>query len=179
MHFTLGVDETQPAPIFVRVIDPTDIQNVASEMARIIKDYFPGVDMLNTDLWHLIGAYTYSGPIMDFLQRLIALQREWKQSLTKSTQDQFKAALQSRHQYSDMDISFYIRAYLQALQGGSVPQSIQQPWNYQPSSAATDVGKVAAESLKSVWPYLFGAVAIYGLVTAFLPNLIGSLSRSR
>lgn len=175
MHYQYGADETQPAPAFVRVVAPTDIQTVSAAMARIIKDYYPGMDMLNPTLWHLLGAFTYEGPVIEFLQRVIALEREWKTSLNEGSSNRFKAELRSRHGYSVDDVVVYVRAYLQAIREGLVPDSIMMPWSYSPTSAAEDVGAAAAGVMKSVWPYALGALAVYALISAFAPNLIAGM----
>lgn len=179
MQYTYGADETQPAGPFIRVIAPTDIQQVAEQMARVLKDSYPGIDLLNTRLWHLIGAFVYSGPIVEWLQRVIALEREWRASLNESSADRFKNELRSRHGYTVDDVVDYNRAYLQVMREGLVPDSIRVPWTYQPETVAADIGKGAADVMKSVWPYLLGAVAVYAAVSAFAPNLIAGLMHGR
>lgn len=171
-----GIDETQPAPVFVRLVSPTDIQKVSARMSAIIKDYHEGLDILNPYLWSVLGMSTLSGPVVDFLTRLVGLQRERKDSLTKDTAAAYILLIAARFpEYSTEQIKDYVNSYLQCMSEGVVPESIVRPYDYHPSSAAEDAAAVATSAVKSLAPWLVGGAVVYMLITAGIPSMIGNL----
>lgn len=174
MYYQIGVDETQPAPPFVRIVAPTDIQKVAAEMCRIIKDYYPGIDILNIDLWRKVG---FDGaPVIEFLQRMIGLSRERKDSIDDTTINDYKTILRTRYGYDVQDMVDYTRAFLQAKREGLVPNSILRPYEYEPTTVTQDVIKTIT---KDFGPLILGAIAVYALVSVFLPNVITGFLKPR
>lgn len=169
----IGIDETQPALPFVRLVAPTDIQQVAAELSRIIKDYYPGFDLLNPDLWRKLGFSTLEGPLIDFLQRLVQVERERGDSLTASNISSYYVAMKDRYGYSTEDLNDYLRAFTEAAAAGLVPDTILKPYSYTPTTAAEDVAQTVSRTvIPTLGPLLLGALAIYAAVTVLLPKLI-------
>lgn len=141
MYNGLG-SEQEPNPAFVRIIAPTDIQLVAREMARIIKDMYPGIDWLNPDLYRKLGMDPESKTV-PWLQRLILLEKQLTRPLTLESALEFEGMLLERYpEYRREDVRDYIQAYIDVLEAGNVPESIAEPWDYILETPAEKIGTV-------------------------------------
>jgi len=173
MHYQLSADEQQPNTVpFLRMVAPTDIQKVAERMRNIITGYYTGIDVLNFALWRKIGMTSLEGPLVDFLTRMMQWERDNKQSLVRDGSEYFVDYMMQKFAYNANDLADYVKAYLDALEGGMVPPTISEPWDYTPTTTGEDVAKGAAAGVKTLAPLILGIVAVYAAVTVLVPKLI-------
>lgn len=170
MNYYLG-DEQAPAPLFVRLVAPTDLDQTVKRMIDVIKDYYSGVDLLNLGLWRKLG--WEGGPVVDFLQRYFIIARTRKEAVNEANMASFVADYLSRYPGSREDDTVdYFQALVDLAKAGMVPDTIYRPWTYEPQTLAEEIGGVVQ---KSVVPtiILFGvlAIAAYGVSTTILPQL--------
>lgn len=167
MH--LGRDEQQPAAPFIRVFSKTDIQELTGRMIDLIPEYHGGIDWLNPKLYARLGFFELSenNPVLVFLQRLILEMKKKKKPLTEKTAEMYKTLLVNKYDYSQGAIDDYIRAYIELDTAGDVPESISHPWEYEPSSFTSDIGKTL---FSRAGLFVLGAVAVYGISTTIIPQ---------
>jgi hypothetical protein len=173
MHY-LGIDETKPGLLYVRDFSPTDLDKVETEIVRRVMGYYPGIDLLNADLWRKLGFA--GGPVYEYLQQMMDLERRWNKSMDAGNAPEFNTEIQSVYATNSQDLIDYSRAYTEALAEGLVPETISKPWTYTATSVVQDVGAGVQMGVKTFWPLILGGVAVYALAAAFLPNLVGKLA---
>jgi len=166
----LGRDEQQPSPPFLRVVSKTDIQKLTGKMIDLIPEYHGGIDWLNPILYKRLGFFelSESNPVLVFLTRLILEMKKKKKSLTENTREIYRTTLINKYGYSEGAIDDYLKAYLELKSAGEVPESIDIPWDYEPSGFVDDIGKSA---FSKIGLYILGGVAIYGLSTTIFPQI--------
>jgi hypothetical protein len=174
MQYTLGIDETKAGLPFVRMIAPTEFDQVISIMLRRIKGYHGGIDFLNPGLWLEIGAE--GGPVKDYLTYVMDIARTTKTAMTPENAPDFNTQIKEKYGLNSGYLIEYSKAYLECVETGEVPKEIREPWSYEPTSVAQDVGSGVTAGVKTLGPLILGAVAVYALVSAFLPNLVGKLA---
>lgn len=140
----LGRDETKPAPLFIRGISPTEIQQLATEMIRVIKGYYPGIDIINPYLWAAVGVEADNptgGPVIEFLQRYVDAARTMRKTLTRTSKDYFYEYLYRNFEYEPKRLNDYLEALLDLQAANKIPPAFRNPLSYEPSSLAADIGK--------------------------------------
>jgi hypothetical protein len=186
MNYMLGEDQTAPAGLILDIISPTDANQVAADMAELVKTYYPGnilTQELNPDLWRKLGFDAYSGPIPGWLKTVVAWERTNKTSLDKNTATAFTTQLfQNTNVYRSDDNDDYIRAWTDLDAQGRLPDTMKKPWTYTApaggllsdvaGAAGKAVGSAASGMGAGVGVLLLGAVAVYAAVTVFLPKML-------
>lgn len=169
----LGADETKPAGAFVRLVNPTELDKTAKEMSRLIKDYHAGWDFANPSLWRKLGLSvdSGSGPLHDFLQRYIQYARETRTHLSERNKDVWIQQMHERYGTRLDDLQDYIRAMLDMIRAGTMPDVILKPYSYEP----TEIG---ADMLEAVFPKLVIATAIIGGVMILSSTIIPQITQS-
>jgi hypothetical protein len=178
---TLGIDETQPAPLFVRLAVTPDITEVTNAIETLIKSYYPG--FLNFDAMRKIGfsLNPWSDKIMGFVSTVIDCERAAGQTLTRDNESAFRDKVHERHpDYRDDDVTDYFRAWNDLISAGRIPATITQPWNYTPTTISQDAGtalgqaasSASASGIGDIAPLVLGAIAVYAAVTVFLPKML-------
>lgn len=169
----LGIDETKPADPFVRLVNPSELDKVAKEMARLIKDYYPGIDIVNINLWRKLGLSvdSGSGPLHDFLQHYIQVARETGTHLTSSNKDWWATTISERFGTRLDDVQDYIRAMLDMIKAGTMSDVILKPYGYQ----ATEIG---GDFMQNTFPKLVVAVAVIGGVMVLANSIIPQITSS-
>lgn len=167
----LGIDEQQPALPFIRLFSPTDIQETAWKMAKIIADRHSW-DWINPTMWRIVGLE--SGNVIDFLRRYILVARTWQTPLTPDTAPQFKQYFIQQYDYRADDLEELFNAFFQVRDAGMMPDTIFAPWGYVPSTVAEDIGEAVT---KNIWPKLLIlsvlGLAAYGFATKGAPAIFG------
>lgn len=177
----LGVDETKPAAPFIRLVNPTEIDKVSKEMARLIKGYYAGWDFANFDLWRKLGidVTAETNPLQQFLQNYIQLARETRDSISARNKDIWIQNMQARYGTREDDLQDYVRAMLDMISAGTMPDVILKPYSYTPTEAGQDVAK----AVTSVMPKLVVAIAVIGgvmiLSSTFIPQITASVGAAR
>ena len=150
-------------------------------MARLIKSYYAGWDFFNLNLWRKLGMSVESGggPLHDFLQNYIQLARETRDSISARNKDTWIQNMQSRYGTRADDLTDYVRAMLDMISAGTMPDVILKPYSYQPTEAGQDVAK----AVTSVMPKLVIAIAVIGgvmmLSSTIVPQITASVSAAR
>ena len=149
MNYQLSGDPTVPAAPFVRQIAPADIDIVAAAMADQLRKYHDwGATVWPfTDAWRVIGFD--NGAIVTFLQRYVLTSRDWKISLTLDNWSRFADELQGLYNYSDADISDYLRAMLDTQAAGLMKDTIIKPYTYTPTTPLQDIQAAAKTTAKT------------------------------
>jgi hypothetical protein len=163
MHY--GEDETQAGLPFVRLFNPTEFDTAISKM---ISEYNAIKPWYNLNL--------FSTEMQDWLTHVIDEEKIRQTTLTAQNAPDFNEAIKAK--YPDMDsgnMIDYTTCYLNAQAAGAVAQAISHPWTYTPTEG-TAISDAATGVVKSVTPLILGAVAVYALFSAFLPNLIGKVA---
>lgn len=172
----MGADETKPAAAFVRLVNPTELDKAAQEMARLIKDYYAGWDFFNLSIWRKIGVTVEGGPIYDFLQHYIQISRENGDSLSERNKDTWVQAIVTRYGTREDDVQDYIKAMLDMINAGTMPDVILKPYGYEPTEIGQDI-------MSSVLPKLIIATAIIGgvmvLSSTIIPQITSSVGAAR
>lgn len=170
---TLGADETKPGAVFVRLINPTELDKVALEMSRIIKGYYSGVDILNFDLWRKLGMDVGSqgNPLQEFLQHYMQVARETNDSLSERNKEWWITTINERFGTRLDDVNDYIKAMLDMIRAGTMPDIILKPYGYEP----TEIGE---DFMKDIFPKLVIAVAVIGGVMVLSNTLIPQITTS-
>lgn len=174
----LGADETKPAAAFVRLVNPTELDKTAKEMARLIKGYYAGWDFFNIDLWRKLGVSvdSGSGPLHDFLQNYIQLSRESRSSLSERNKETWVQNMHERYGTREDDLQDYIKAMLDMISAGTMPDIILKPYTYEPTEIGEDI-------ISSVFPKLVIATAIIGgvmiLSSTLIPQITASVGAAR
>lgn len=163
MHYYLGADETKPTVPFYRVINPTEVEKVAMEIARLIKSYYAGWDFFNIDLWRKLGfdPQAGNGPVVQFLQDYIQISRESRKHLTEENKQWWIDAVVSRSKIRADDAADYIRAMLDMIRAGTMPEIILHPYDYVPTEIGDDIASVSGKVFPKV---LLAAAVITGIV---------------
>ncbi len=170
----MGADETKPAPVFVRLVNPTELDKTAKEIARLIKSYYEGWDFFNLQLWRKLGlsVESGSGPLHEFLQNYIQLSRETRDSLSEHNKDWWLTTMHERFGTRTDDLQDYIKAMLDMISAGTMPNTILKPYRYEPTEAGEDF-------MKAVFPKLVIATAIIGGVMVLSGTIIPQISAAR
>jgi len=174
----LGADETKPAAPFVRLVNPTELDKTAKEMSRLIKDYYAGWDFFNPELWRKLGLSVDSGggPLHDFLQHYIQYARETNSYLTERNKELWVQNMHERFGTRTDDLQDYIKAMLDMIRAGTMPDTILKPYRYEPTEVGEDI-------VSSLMPKLIVATAIIGGVMIFsstiIPQIVGSVGAAR
>jgi hypothetical protein len=177
----LGIDETQPAPAFVRLVVTPDITEATNNIETLIRAYYPG--FLNFDAIRKIGINLnpWSDKIMGFLQTVVDYERTIQQTLTRDNEAAFRDKVHEQHaDYRDDDVTDYFRAWNELLAAGRIPDTLTRPWGYTPTTIAQDVGAAVGQTASSasksgvgdIAPLVLGAIAVYAAVTVFLPKML-------
>lgn len=177
----LGIDETSPAPVFVRLVVTPDITQATNDIEALIRAYYPG--FLNFDAIRKIGINLnpWSDKIMGFVQTVVDYERVVTQTLTRDNEAAFRDKVHEQHaDYRDDDVTDYFRAWNELLAAGKLPSTLTQPWGYTPTTIAQDVGAAAGEAASAasksgigdIAPLVLGAIAVYAAVTVFLPKML-------
>jgi len=168
----LGISEQEPALPFVRLVSPTDIQEVGWKMGGIIADKHTW-DWLNPAMWRIVGFE--SGNVIKFLKQYILIARQWQISLTPENKEQFKEYFVAQYEYRPDDLDELFDAFFQVRDAGLMPDTIYAPWTYESTTLAQDIGKAAGEAVKSVFPkaLLFGVlgIAAYAFFSRGIPKM--------
>lgn len=169
MNYHLGADEQSRSALFVRYINPSDLQKLSYRMRDSIKARLSW-DWINPQAWRLLGFE--GGPVETYLERLVLLQRQWGSTMTASNRTSFERVLVEKYGYNPEDVAIWTDAYLELFEAGLVPSTISQPWTYEPTTLAEDIGGTVK---KSIFPALalvgIAAVAVYGFTTQGIPGL--------
>lgn len=174
----LGADETKPAGVFMRLVNPTELDKTAKEMARLIKDYYAGWDFFNLSLWRKLGmsVESGSGPLHDFLQHYIQIARESGDSLSERNQEWWINTIHERFGTRTDDVQDYVKAMLDMIRAGTMSETILKPYRYEP----TEIGE---DFMKSMFPKLVIAVAVIGgtmvLANTIIPQVTTSVGAAR
>ncbi len=168
MHYMSG-DETAPGLPFIRLVNPTDFDKTLSKMVELYNAQYPGIAWSDLFGWGM----------SDWLKHVIDLSREWKTGIVDSASaGTFNAAIFARYPKANPEqMQKYAEAYLLALAASAVPASVQKPWSYTPTEVGDGIALGSKAVVKSMTPLILGAVAVYALVSAFLPNLISKVAR--
>jgi len=159
----VGADQQSPAPLFVRFVAPTDLDQARKAMVQIIKAKYSGNDLFNIALWRKLG--WEGGPVNTFLTNYMLMARTRQTSPANSTLPQWKGQYLSRYPGSvGEDVEDYFDALMQARAAQLVSDTIWQPWDYSPETPleefAASVGKAATSGFNKI----LVAGAIVGLV---------------
>jgi len=167
----LGRDEQAPAPLFVRLINPTDLQRVSVKMCELIRQRYGWLDRLNpwSSGYRLLGIECEN--VTEFLQNYIMIARQLRLQLNENTRADFAAHMAEQFGYRAEDLDVWIEAFLQVKKAGMVPQSIAIPWAYEPTTVGEDVAKTVTRSLPVVALIGLAAVAVYAFSSRGLPRL--------
>jgi hypothetical protein len=163
---------------FGRLIAPTLIESTAAEMSRIIRDANPGIDELNPRMWNTLGGG--NSRVVEFLQRLIQLERERQQSYGPAAKAGFIAVLSTQYpEYGGSKggprLGNYLYALDRMLAAHTVPEEILRPWTYEPQTIAQDVAGAASKAVGKLGLWIVLGIFAYGLATTLLPQLSSSL----
>lgn len=169
----LGVDETKPGALFVRLVNPTESDKVAKELARLIRSYYSGWDLANIDLWRKLGwdVTRIGNPLQDFLQNYILLARQEKSYLSERSKQWWIDTMHARYNIPMDDLKDYIRAMLDMISAGTMPDTILKPYTYEPTELGEDFSK-------NVFPKLVLAAAVIGGVMVLSNTLIPQITSS-
>jgi len=164
----LGISQQEPALPVVRLIAPTDIQEVAWKMGEYIGDRHSW-DWINPSMWRIVGFE--SGNIIDFLQRYILVARQWKEPLTRENQDRFSSHFLSEYDYRESDLSEIFEAFFAIREAGLMPDTIYRPWSYEGTTLAEDIGAAAGKAVLPLGILAIAAVAVYAFFSKGAPAI--------
>jgi hypothetical protein len=174
----LGADETKPGAPFWRLINPTEVDKVAVEMARLIKSYYPGWDFFNPNLWRKLGADVglQGNPLQQFLQGYIQIAREYRRSFSDHDKEWWIDIMGERFDFRRDDLEDYFRAMQDMIRAGTMSETILKPYTYEPTELGEDF-------TKTVFPRLVIAAAVIGgvfvLSSTLIPQITSSVATSR
>lgn len=170
----LGADETKTGTGFIRYVNPTELDKVAKELARLIKSYYAGWDIANPTLWRKLGWEPSSGPLGEFLQNYIQLSRETRESLSERNKEWWINTMESRFGTRRDDLTDYINAMLDMIRAGTMSNVILKPYTYQPTELGEDIGKAVG----GVFPKLVIAIAVIAGVMVLSNTIIPQVTTS-
>ena len=156
---TLGRDESLPGVPFIRLMNPTDFDNVREAMRITIKEKL-NWDFINPLAWKTIGLA--GGPIDKFLidYKSIAIQR--KEGYNPLNKKQWENIFIQGYGYDEESISLLLDTFWELYTANKIPQSIYQPWTYIPEDNGTFY-----KYLKTALKYTtIGAVAYFSILAA-------------
>lgn len=174
----LGVDETKPGLMFWRLINPTEVDKVATEMARLIKGYYPGWDLFNVNLWRKLGldVGAEGNPLQEFLQGYIQIAREYRRSFSDHDKEWWIEVMSERFDIRTDDLKDYFRAMQDMIRAGTMSETILKPYTYEPTELGQDF-------TRTVFPRLVIAAAVIGgvfvLSSTLVPQITSSVSAAR
>ena len=164
MHYTaLGLDEQAPAPIFVRLVTPTDLERSRAAMVDCIKGYHPGTDWLNLALWRKLGM---SGePVVTFLKNYMVMARTSQQTPTRADLPLWKGRYLGRYPGSiGEDVEDYFNALMDTRAAGLIADTIFTPWTYEPQTLTQEAAAALAVPIKAGFDKLLVAATIAGTI---------------
>jgi hypothetical protein len=169
----LGADETKSAGAFIRLINPTELDKVAQEMARLIKSYYPGWDLFNINLWRKLGmdVGAEGNPLQQFLQGYIQIAREYRRPFSSHDMAWWIDIMNERFDIRHDDLEDYFRAMQDMIRAGTMSETILKPYGYEPTELGEDV-------MKTVFPRLVIAAAVIGGVFILSSTLIPQITTS-
>lgn len=155
----LGIDEQAPGIPYVRAFNPSEFDKVVLNMTRLIKEYYPGIDLLNLELWGLLGFG--SVPVENFLNQYIQIARENNIVYTPENEPFFIEEMENRFSSDPEKLSVYFKALYDLKKAGKVPDIIYNPAGYTPTELAEDIGTAATPAIQGTLTKIlfFGVLA--------------------
>lgn len=158
------------APPFVRLVAPTDKQQVAYKIGEAIADEHSW-DWVNPTVWRLVGFE--SGKVLAFLDDYMLIARQWKMSLEENP-DTFMAYFVGNKGYPPDDVKVYFDKLLSLRRAGLVPDTVYRPWTYEQKSVAEEAAETVSTAVrKATIPFIvlaLGGIAAYAFFSTGLPR---------
>lgn len=180
MNYTLGAESTQEqanAPLFVRLFNPSEFDLAAQNIAKRIKSYYPGVDLLNLKLWSMLGFDPQRGPVGEFLDNYIIVSRERQQSVTFVDMQEWVSYFESRFGTKREYLENYFKALLELANAGEIPDVIYRPYQYE--FKAPEPGDNILPAVKPVINKLIIGAVIVGVAYVTAPSILKAFSTRR
>lgn len=163
---------------FIRFINPTELDKARDSMELLLRLKYPGLDIANIHLWKMIG--WDGGPIEEFINQYMHWSKTNRSTLTQINRNSFVDAMMASGIYGDRKIvDEYVDIFLSAQKAGDISDTIYTPYEYEETEPIEKIGKEVGKELNRL--FLFGVLAIagYGLMTTFIPQITKAISQKQ
>lgn len=166
----LGADQQQPSPLFIRTFYKTDFQKVLERMISILKERAK-FDIINPQLWSQIGIF--GGPVEQFLENYMAVAISMNESLEYENAEDFISEIHNKYGTPISKVKEYVDVFLVLSEGGEVPESILEPWKYEPtSSIGEDIERGVKKGTIALALVGIAVVGVYAFASRGAPRII-------
>jgi len=122
----MGASETEPGALFVRLWNPTEFDKTVEAIRKRLKAEYTW-DLVNTELWGLIGAF--GGPIKKWLTLYIKESNQLGKPYYKSDVVQWENIF-AAYGYDKKTTDTYLRVLRQLYAEGAISKTIYDPNTY-------------------------------------------------